>query len=116
MLELTTMVKSLKQNPEYKILPVFYGITSKEFNDPENHKRWLLVWADWANRDSRIILKEWMAALTVVCGINGLSFHSVNGEVAFRRAIVEAICRIVPPATDDSHTDSRTGGADEHSD
>jgi len=45
-----------------------------QLGDPENHQRGLFVWAGWAKDDSRIILQEWIDALSELCKTDGLAF------------------------------------------
>jgi hypothetical protein len=108
MLELVAMVKKKMQNPNFKIIPVFLGISHTQCQDKTSHNRWLAKWHTWVQHDNRIDLQEWKKALEVFRSTNGISYNEL-GEVKCREEIVEAICKLVPPETkwDDSHVQGR---------
>ncbi|GLJ38305.1 hypothetical protein SUGI_0779990 [Cryptomeria japonica] len=36
------------------LLPLFFGISPDNLKDPENERRWVRIWEDWAIRDGRV--------------------------------------------------------------
>ena len=109
MLELVAMVKLKLQNSNFKIIPIFLGISHSQCRDETNHKKWLVLWDGWARQDDRIDIQEWKKALEVFGPTNGISCNDLD-EVTCRKEIVEAICKIIPPESsiwDDSHVQGR---------
>ncbi|KAG0622848.1 hypothetical protein M758_3G128500 [Ceratodon purpureus] len=109
MLELVAMMKLKLRNPNFRIIPVFLGISHTQCRDEANQGQWLSLWRNWAQCDSRINLQEWTKALQVFGSTNGISYNEM-GEVKCREEIVEAICKLVPLDTkwDDSHVQGRS--------
>jgi hypothetical protein len=100
-LELAEFVSSQSQFPKLKILPLFYKLSVEEFKRPERQKEWFEEWEKF--KDSRIddeTLKAWKYALRSIYPLNGIQMIPGEGEVSYRKKIVQAICDIVPPVTE----------------
>jgi len=92
MLELSTLVHSSR----CKILPLFFGLSCKEFGDAERRQRWFQTWDAWAQIDPRVSVTDWKLALREVDRRNGLEFVAAVGEVAFRKEVLATVSAIVP--------------------
>ena len=91
MLELAAFV----QAPKCTILPLFYGISCKEFGDGERRQRWFERWEKWAREDPRIQVEVWKEALHELDRRNGMEYVEAIGEVAYRKDVVATACSIV---------------------
>lgn len=91
MLELATFVKADKCT----ILPLFLGLSCKEFSDLQRRELWFARWAEWAEEDSRIRVDEWKHALKELDRTNGMEYSEAFGEVAYRKEVVGTACTIV---------------------
>jgi hypothetical protein len=60
MLELCAFVKSSKCKV---ILPLFFGLSFKDFGNLERRERWFETWHAWAQADARIREEDWKNAL-----------------------------------------------------
>lgn len=63
---------------------------------------WLKEWETWTGKGSRIStesLQTWKDAMRSIFSENGIQFSVGDGEVAYRKRIVRAICKLVPPVT-----------------
>ncbi|KAG0556951.1 hypothetical protein KC19_11G090200 [Ceratodon purpureus] len=91
MLELGAFV----QTGKCTILPLFLGITCKEFGDVKRREGWFRRWSEWAQEDPRIQVDVWKEALRDLDGRNGLEFSEALGEVAYRKEVVATACTIL---------------------
>ncbi|KAG0562692.1 hypothetical protein KC19_9G165100 [Ceratodon purpureus] len=91
MLELGAFV----QTGNCTILPLFLGITCKEFGDVKRREGWFRRWSEWAQEDPRIHVDVWKEALRDLDGRNGLEFSEALGEVAYRKEVVATACTIL---------------------
>jgi hypothetical protein len=101
MIELAEFVSSQSKFPNLKILPLFYKLSVEELKQPERQKEWFEEWEKF--KDSRIddeTLKAWKCALRSIYPLNGIQMIRGEGEVSYRKRIVQAICDIVPPVTE----------------
>ena len=96
MMELAAAVAAQSENPNLKLLPLFFKISVPEFKAEERRANWFECWTDWASKTSRIDVTKWKEALKVVEVWNGIPFTAGMGEVAYRKLIVETVCRICP--------------------
>jgi hypothetical protein len=96
MMELAAAVATQSENPNLKLLPLFFKISDSEFKAEERRANWFKCWTDWASETSRIDVTKWKKALKVVEMWQGISFSASNGEVEYRKLIVETICSICP--------------------
>jgi len=87
MLELCAFVKSSKPKV---ILPLFFGLSFRDFSNPERRKLWFETWQAWAEADARIRVEDWKMALKELDRRNGLHYVEVLGEVDFRKDVVRA--------------------------
>eukprot|EP01018_Ginkgo_biloba_P033964 Gb_01384 [translate_table: standard] len=95
MLELEAFVDAQTSglNPDLKLFPLFFKISSRELNDLN---QWEPIWEEWANQDrKRIDLEKWKKAVKALGPWNGIEFSSGIGEVSYRKIAVDAICRLV---------------------
>lgn len=110
MMELVAMVdEAEKRKGSFKIIPVFYNISTEEINDRENRRQWLLGWQKMAIEKPRgVEVARWQAALDFICPINGLKYDGVS-ELRLEKAIVDVICELIPPEirSDDTHIQGR---------
>jgi hypothetical protein len=95
MMELAAAVAAQSENPNLKLLPLFFKLSVPEFKAGERRADWFKCWTDWASQTSRIDVTKWKEALKVVEVCKGPPF-SGKGEVEYRKLIVETICRICP--------------------
>jgi hypothetical protein len=110
MIELVGMVKEANtRESSFKIMPVYLCISLDEFRDNSKRKEWLSYWEGLALEDKRINVKEWEDALKYLHPLNGMVYDGL-GEVKFRKAIIDEICRVVPPEMrlEDSHIQGRS--------
>jgi hypothetical protein len=101
MIELAEFFSSRSQFPEKKILPLFYRLSVEELKQSKRQKEWFEEWEKF--KDSRIddeTLKAWKYALRSIYPLNGIQMIPGEGEVSYRKKIVQAICDIVPPVTE----------------
>ncbi|KAG0556527.1 hypothetical protein KC19_11G060000 [Ceratodon purpureus] len=99
MIELVAMVKEARtRGLSFKIIPVFLSISLDEFRNPTKRKEWISCWQELAMKDKRVNVEEWEEALRYLQPINSMVYDGL-GEVKFRRAIVEEICKVVLPRT-----------------
>lgn len=96
MMELAAAVAAQSENPNLKLLPLFFKISVPEFKAEERRADWFKCWTDWASETSRIDVTKWKEALKVVEVWNGIPFPADMGEVEYRKVIVETVCRICP--------------------
>jgi hypothetical protein len=110
MLELVAMANIQRKKPNFTIMPILLGITFFQCRDAKKHEEWLSLWRTWAEKDSRIDVKDWESALQLLGPTNALKYNLELGEVKFREEIVEAICALVPSGTrfEDSHIQGRS--------
>jgi hypothetical protein len=100
MTELNEFVKAQgSTNPDLKILPLFLGITMEQFKEKERQDRWFGEWQKMAGAYGRIDVENWKVALSKIPGgINAMEYSGLaEGEVEFRKKVVKAICKLVPP-------------------
>jgi hypothetical protein len=108
MMELAAAVAAQSENPNLKLLPLFFKLSVSEFKAEERRADWFKCWTDWASQTSRIDVTKWKEALKVVEVCTGPPFSAGKGEVEYRKLIVETICRICPnSAFDLSHVVGR---------
>ncbi|KAG0631760.1 hypothetical protein M758_1G277600 [Ceratodon purpureus] len=110
MIELVAMVKEAKtRGLGFKIIPVFLCVSLDKFRDLTKWKEWVSCWQEMAMKDKRVNVDEWNEALRYLQPINSMVYDGL-GEVKFRRAIVEEICKVVLPRTrlEDSHIQGRS--------
>ncbi|KAG0556528.1 hypothetical protein KC19_11G060100 [Ceratodon purpureus] len=99
MIELVAMVKEARtRGLSFKIIPVFLCISLDAFRDPTKRKEWVSCWQELAMKDKRVNVGEWEEALRYLQPINSMVYDGL-GEVKFRKAIVEEICKVVLPWT-----------------
>ncbi|KAG0600756.1 hypothetical protein M758_11G058300 [Ceratodon purpureus] len=99
MIELVAMVKEARTRVlSFKIIPVFLSISLDEFCNPTKRKEWVSCWQELAMKDKRVNVEEWEEALRYLQPVNSMVYDKL-GEVKFRRAIVEEICKVVLPRT-----------------
>ncbi|KAG0601145.1 hypothetical protein M758_11G087100 [Ceratodon purpureus] len=91
MLELGAFV----QTGKCTILPLFLGMTCKQFGDVKRREEWFRRWSEWAQEDPRIQVDVWKEALRDLDGRNGLEFSEALGEVAYRKEVVATACTIL---------------------
>lgn len=91
MLELVAFVQAGKCT----ILPLFLGMSCKEFGDLKRRELWFERWNEWAQEDPRIQIDVWKEALRDLDGRNGLEYSEALGEVAYRKEVVATACTIV---------------------
>lgn len=112
MIELHAFVQArLTSNTNLKILPLFYGLSVKEFTNEKRRLHWFKKWEDWAKIDSRINFKEWKESLKVLASFNGIEYNpDSRGVQAYRENIVSNICLEIPSDIkwDDSHVQGRS--------
>jgi hypothetical protein len=73
----------------------------EKFKQSKRQKEWFEEWEKF--KDSRIddeTLKAWKDALRSIYPLNGIEMIPGEGEVSYRKRIVQAICDIVPPVTE----------------
>ncbi|GLJ35325.1 hypothetical protein SUGI_0710610 [Cryptomeria japonica] len=99
MLELQIILHAINsgKNPQLKLFPLFYRISTQYMKDPTNERRWLQKWQEWVTTDSRLNITACTKALSVLKSYSGLVYQPGIGEVNYRRMVVDAICEIVPP-------------------
>jgi hypothetical protein len=101
MIELAEFFSSRSQFPEKKILPLFYKLSVEKFKQSKRQKKWFEEWEKF--KDSRIndeTFKAWKDALRSIYPLNGMQMIPEEGEVSYRKRIVQAICDMVPPVTE----------------
>ena len=96
MMELAAAVAAQSENPNLKLLPLFFKISVPEFKVEERRAIWFKRWTDWASETSRIDVTKWKEALKVVEVWSGIEFPAGKGEVEYRKLIVDTVCRICP--------------------
>lgn len=96
MLELVACIEAKKKNPQLKILPLFYRVSLKELKDESFERLCYLTWTEWRATDPRVHPFNWRNALQAIYSSNGIQFDG-QGAVLYRRRVVEAVCRLVPP-------------------
>ena len=94
MLELIAAVAAQSENPSLELLPLFFKISVPEFKAEERRANSFKFWTDWASKTSRIKVTKWKEPLKVVEVWNGIQVTEGMGEVAYRKLIVEIVCRI----------------------
>lgn len=98
MIELNEFVQAqASTNSGLEILPLFFGISVAQFQDPRRRKNWEKAWQDWADEDGRIDVNQWVRALSVLGGLNGMEYVAAVGEVTYREKVVAAVCKLIPP-------------------
>jgi hypothetical protein len=110
MIELAAMVKEANMREfSFKIMPMFLCISLHQFRDNCKRKEWLSYWEGLALEDKRINVQEWGDALKYLHPLNGMVYDGL-GEVKFRKAIIDEICRVVPSEMrlEDSHIQGRS--------
>lgn len=93
-----------------KIIPIFFGTSLKEFDDPINQSRWLSCWHELALKNpKRVKVEKWKIAFKFLRSINGLVYDGLD-EQRFQEQIVDEICDIVPPEVklEDSHIQGKS--------
>lgn len=112
MIELHAFVQArLKSNTKLKILPLFYGLSVKEFGNKWKRGQWFQIWEDWAKVDSRINIDEWKDSVKVMASFNGIEYNpNTTTSVAYREDIVANICKevLADIMWDDSHVQGRS--------
>lgn len=83
------------QSGKCKILPLFFGLSCKDFGNSERRQRWFRTWDAWAQADPRIRLEDWKNALRELERRNGLEYVEALGEVVFRKDVVATACTII---------------------
>ncbi|KAG0608738.1 hypothetical protein M758_8G128400 [Ceratodon purpureus] len=110
MIELVAMVREAKKRGlSFKIIPVFLSLSLDEFRDLTKRNQWLSCWHELAIKDKRVNVEEWEDALKYLQPINSMVYDGL-GEVKFRKAIVDEICKVVLPKTrlEDSHIQGKS--------
>lgn len=99
MLELVAFVKAKKSvNPTLKILPLFYNLRAKDFEDQQIRKDVISLAEYLAKVDGRINPQEWKDSIDVLKSTNGEDYTNFGGsEVAYRKAILASICKMCKP-------------------
>jgi len=98
MIELAESFSSRSQFPEKKILQLFYRLSVEELKQSMRQTEWFEEWEKY--KDSRIddeTLKAWKDALRSIYPLNGIQMIPGEGEVSYRKRIVQAICDLVRP-------------------
>ena len=112
MLELASFVEAKNgDNPEMKILPLFYKLTVAQFKEPERRRVWFEKWERLKESDKRLDISSWKDALRVLGGQNGAVFCGTGqDEVKYIASIVQTVFRSVPPDVlyGDSHVKGGT--------
>ena len=111
MIELAIFVEEQKRRrsvgecKELKILPLFWGLSVKEFREAMRQSSWLQEWKELSCRDNRIDISAWEEAVKVLGGHNGLEYCDYKTEEDYIGSIVSAIFYLVPPdlKLEDSH-------------
>ena len=96
-LELAAFVQARKCT----ILPLFFGLSSKEFDDTKRRQLWYKRWDEWAQEDPRIRVDVWKEALNELDRRNGLEYAETLGEVSYRKEVVATACTIVQRSLQD---------------
>lgn len=84
-------------NPSLKLLPLYFHISHHEIKDASKIKSWLSTWEEWARKDPRIDLEKWNQGLAALGLENGLEYDEYRSEVAYRKAVVDAVQFWIPP-------------------
>lgn len=92
LLELAAIVQAPSRP---KILPLFLGLSCKEFKRPKRRERWFHAWEEWSKSDDRVCVDVWKEALRVIEGRTGMEYVKALGEVPYRREIVATVCDMV---------------------
>ena len=88
--------RSVPECKELKILPLFFGLSVKEFPEPIRQSSWLQEWKELSCTDKRIDISVWEEVVKVLGGHNGLEYCHYQNE-DYIRSIVSAIFNLVPP-------------------
>lgn len=91
MLELAAFL----QGHKCRILPLFFGLSCKEFGDMNRRQLWFERWNEWAQEDSRIRVDAWKEALRELDRRKEMEYYKAFGEVAYRKEVVASACSIV---------------------
>lgn len=98
MMELVEFVDAkMTTNPRLKLLPCYFQISRHDFNISLRTRRWLPTWEELAKSDPRIDLERWTKGVAALCPQNGIEYSEYRSEVAYRKAIVDAIQFLIPP-------------------
>ncbi|KAG0555600.1 hypothetical protein KC19_12G180800 [Ceratodon purpureus] len=101
-------LKEEKQKSEtmLKIVPLFYGLSLEDLENPENISKWYKQWEVFAKNDKGIDISSWKVSFGELIRFNGIEFKPRTTDLkVFREEIVKQICKEVPPDVkwDDSH-------------
>ncbi|KAG0570622.1 hypothetical protein KC19_6G175800 [Ceratodon purpureus] len=101
-------LKEEKQKSEtmLKIVPLFYGLSLKDLENPENISKWYKQWEVFAKNDEGIDISSWKVSFGELIRFNGIEFKSRTTDLkVFREEIVKQICKEIPADVkwDDSH-------------
>lgn len=107
-----TFVQAQSQSPEFKALPLFFKLLVEEFKEQEGQDEWFKEWEIWTGKGSRISresLQTWKALRRSIYSENGIQFIVEDSKVEYRKQIVQAVCKLVPPVTqfDVSHVEGK---------
>jgi hypothetical protein len=100
MLELSAFVKAKKTtNPKLKLLPVFYKLSPGDLDAEKVKKAWETSW-NLLVKEEKVRAEEvalWSDAVRELRGSNGVESKHGISIVEFVEAVVDDICKCVPP-------------------
>jgi hypothetical protein len=98
MIELSAFVQAQEStNRTLRILPLFLDLRMSQMEDASMRGEWGKVWQSWAEKDPRIVVRDWEHAVAKIPGgINAMEYRG-EGHVEFRKKVVAAVCKLVPP-------------------
>ena len=102
LMEFHDIMKARVKNINLKILPLFFGLNYDEVCNRQ--AGWFKVWEEMS-RIWHIALDEWKKSLVLFLAFNGFVYNrdsKLDGLVAYRKAIVSEICKVVPPTMSSS--------------
>ena len=99
MLELASFVEAKNgDNPEMKILPLFYRLTFAQFKEPKRRRVWFTKWKMLQKSNERLDISSWKDALSGLGGQNDAMFCGTGqDEVRYIESIVQSVFMWVPP-------------------